>query len=533
MANEWNYADVWEAAAAGFPSAPALIHGEHIVSWHEFNTRATGVANSLLSAGLTHDSKVAQYLRNGPEFLESFFASIKVGLVPVNTNFRYSDDELVHLWDDCEAEAVVFESDFTEAVARVKSRLPKVRIWIRVGGRDDGPDWAVPYDDAAAAGSYEAPSWPRTGGDLVLLYTGGTTGKPKGVMWRQHDLFRMLEASRGTELQEQADPIRFVTEQKALTCLPAAPMIHGTACWFVLPILARGGSVVTLTQPSLDPVELLDALVARDVTGLCVVGEAFVRPLLRELAAASGRWDLSRLRVLFSSGAALSERSKTEFLRHAPNATVVDGIGSSESGSLARSVTSNAVATTTTTTFQLSASTRVIDENGIDVVPGSGQSGRLAISGFLPLGYYRDPVKTAETFLELDGRRYVVAGDWAEVTEDGSIRLLGRGSSCINTGGEKVYPEEVEDVLMEAPQVDDAGVVGIPDQRLGERIVAVVRLNADYVDVEEETLVAFVKSRLAGYKAPKSIVFVEALPRGPNGKLDHGALKTMAAKAAR
>jgi len=528
----WNYADVWEAVANSRPESPALMHGELVVSWRTFDEHANGIAAVLLDSRLPRQAKVAQYLRNRPEFLESLYAVFKAGLVPVNTNFRYSDEELIYLWEDCEAAAVIFEPEFTDAVERVRHRLPNIRVWLRTGSDADCPAWAVPYAQAAVsrAGRVEAP-WGRSGDDLYLLYTGGTTGKPKGVMWRQDDLFRMLEGAQHTELPPVVDPQAFVNRfsQANLICLPAAPLMHGTACWFIVPILARGGAVVTLTKPSLDPVELLDTVEARTVKGLCIAGEAFIRPILRELEGDSGRWDLSRLRVVFSSGAMLSHQSKSRLIRFAPQAMIVDGLGTSESGTMARAI-STAEEVGSPATFKLSANTRVIDMEGADVVPGSGQSGRLAISGFLPLGYFRDPEKTAATFIELDGRRYVVAGDWAEVAEDGSITLLGRGSSCINTGGEKVYPEEVEEVLKAADGVRDAGVVGLPDERFGEAVTALVQLEPGVL-VDERDLINHVKAHLAGYKAPKHVIIVEALPRGPNGKLDQKGLRQQAADA--
>jgi 3-oxocholest-4-en-26-oate---CoA ligase len=528
--NGWNYADVWEAVAASRPQSPALIHGDRVVSWRSFDERANAVARRLLDAGLLRDAKVAQFLRNQPEFLESLFAIFKAGLVPVNTNFRYKDEELVHLWEDSQTSAVVFGEEFVDTVDRVRARLPSVRVWMCVGAPESCPDWAVAYEGAATGEpSPLVTSWGRSGDDLFLLYTGGTTGDPKGVMWRQDDLFRMLESAKEARLPEPPDPDEFIARlaRDTMTCLPAAPLIHGTACFFVMPILARGGAVVTLTDQSLNPVEVLDTVEHRNVKGLCIVGEAFARPLLRELEAGPNRWDLSSLRVIFSSGAMLSTQSKERLLRFADRAMVVDGLGSSESGSIAHSVATK-TGGSETARFRLSDDARVVDERGIDVQPGG--SGRLAVTGFLPLGYFGDPQKTAETFLEIEGRRYVVAGDWAEVSADGSVKLLGRGSSCINTGGEKVYPEEVEEVLKGAPGVLDAGVVGLPDERLGEAVTAVVQLELGSEDSSGQ-LAEYVRTRLAGYKAPRHYAIVEAIPRGPNGKIDHPRLREQARRA--
>ncbi|HEX4867492.1 MAG TPA: AMP-binding protein [Acidimicrobiales bacterium] len=532
MTAGWNYADTWEAVADRFGDEQALVHGDLVRTWRELDERADGIAQALLDAGLGRQAKVAQYQRNSPAYLEVLYGCFKASLVPVNTNYRYGDDELRYLWTNSDAEAVVFDAEFTDVADRLHAELPSVRVWLRVGDDAACPPWARPYEAAATSHPGRVrPAWDRSGDDLYLLYTGGTTGQPKGVMWRQDDLFRMLEVAQGSQLPEPPDAARFVAalDRPGVTSLPAAPLMHGTACWFVMPILSRGGSVVTLTDPSLDPVELLDTVVARRVKGLCIVGEAFARPLLAALDAEPERWDLSGLRVLFSSGAILGEESKRRFLRHAPNAMVVDGLGSSESGSLGRSITSGDDAARTAS-FRLSADARVIDDDGRDVVPGSGQKGRLAIGGHIPLGYYGDPEKTAATFVELAGRRYVVAGDWAEVAEDGTITLLGRGSSCINTAGEKVFPEEVEEVLKAFPRVQDAGVVGVPDERFGEAVTAIVQLEPG-AELDEAALIGHVKAHLAHYKAPKRVFVAPSFPRGPNGKIDHKLLKAQALEA--
>ena len=529
MGDGWNFADVWEAVADRFGDRLALAHGSRELTWRELDQRADGLGATMLDAGLDRQAKVAQLLRNRPDYLETMFAAFKAGLVPVNTNYRYGAEELVYLWGDCDAAAVVFEAEFTEVVEQVRHRLPGVVLWLRIDDEERCPRWAVPYEAAVTSrrGRLE-PIWGRSGDDVFLLYTGGTTGRPKGVIWRQDDLFRMLESSAGAEPVDSFDPRAMVAglTKPGTTVMPAAPLMHGTACWFVLPVLARGGTVVTLVDVSLDPVELLDTVVDRQVKGLCIVGDAFARPLLAALEGAPDRWDLSGLRVLFSSGAMLSQDSKRRLLRFAPRAQVIDGLGSSESGTVGRSVTAGDGAAPSAS-FRLSAGTRVIDEDGNDVEPGSPQAGRLAVGGHLPIGYYRDPDKTASTFIEIAGRRYVMVGDWASVAADGSITLLGRGSSCINTAGEKVFPEEVEEVLKTAPGVRDAGVVGLPDERFGEAVTAVVLLDPES-NFDEAALIDHVKHRLARYKAPKRVVAVESFPRGPNGKVDHQLLKAQA-----
>ncbi|MEY2570547.1 MAG: 3-oxocholest-4-en-26-oate---CoA ligase, partial [Acidimicrobiaceae bacterium] len=308
--------------------------------------------------------------------------------------------------------------------------------------------------------------------------------------------------------------------------LPAAPLMHGTSTWFSMPVLCRAGSVTTLVGRHLDAVEVLDAIVSGRINGIAIVGDAFARPLLAELDRAPARWDLDSLRVVFSSGAMLSADAKAALMRHAPNATIVDGLGSSESGFIGRAVVRPG-GEPSTAHFVLSPDARVIDDDGNDVVPGSGQRGRLAVRGHLPLGYHNDAAKTAQTFVLLDGVRHVVAGDWAEVTSDGEIHLLGRGSECINTGGEKVFPEEVEEALKTHPAVVDAVVVGEPDERFGERVVAVVQLRS--TEPGDDELRGHVRLVLAGYKVPKRIVRVPEIARGANGKVDYKRVRAAAA----
>jgi acyl-CoA synthetase (AMP-forming)/AMP-acid ligase II len=524
----WNFADVWERVADRFADEPAAIHGDRHVSWREFERRAHGIAGVLIDAGLGRQATVAQYMRNCPEYMESMFGVFKGGFVPVNTNFRYGDDELVYLWTDCSAAAVVFDAEFADVCDRVRSRVPSVRVWLRADSTGIGkncPDWAVPYEDAASGGGAGAP-WSRSGDDLYLLYTGGTTGMPKGVMWRQDDLFKMLEVVQGRVAPEgDAEAYVHRIRRRGPRVLPVAPLMHGTACWFVMPALAQGGCVVTVGGTSLDVELLLDTIVDTQVRGICIVGDPIARPVLDALDRQPDRWDLSGLRVISSSGAIFRAETKQRLLRYAVNATIFDGLGSSESGSLGTSVTSGQSAEETAR-FRLGPNTRVIDDDGRDVAPGSGHEGRLAVGGNLPLGYFGDPEKTAATFLELDGRRYAVAGDRAIVNVDGTITLLGRGSGCINSGGEKVYPEEVEEVLKSYAGVRDAAVVGVPDERFGEAVAAVVQTESGF-DLDRAALIGYVRQHLAAYKAPKRVVTVDTALRGANGKLDYQLAKRM------
>ena len=517
---EWTFADVWETIAAKIPQRAALIHGNRHVSWRDFDRRADGIAAALLNAGLRAQDKVALYLHNAPAYLESVFAALKVGLAPVNTNYRYTGDELVQLWTDADTAAVVFHGAFTQQAAAVRARCPDVRAWLFV---DDGtttcPDWAIPYEDAAKAsvGRTTAP-WGRAGDDQVLIYTGGTTGLPRGVMWRQHDLFLASNTTGDPEVADY-DHIRTRLDGAVPPVgLPAAPLMHGTGFVFAATVLNRGGTVVTLPGTSFDVVALLDTVAGEQVTDVCIVGDAFCRPMVDALDSEPGRWDLQRLKVVSSSGMAWSESVKQRLLVHAPNALLIDFLNASEASGMGRNLTSNK-RKEAGSRFQLGRNACVIDAAGRPLLPGAAEAGRLAVRGYIPLGYYKDPVKTAATFPVVDGIRYAVPGDLATVDADGSITLLGRGSTSINTGGEKVFPEEVEDAIKSHPDVFDALVVGVPHERFGQMVAAAVEMAGDAA-FDESGLLDHLRATLAGHKVPRAMMPVKTLGRGPNGKAD-------------
>jgi acyl-CoA synthetase (AMP-forming)/AMP-acid ligase II len=527
----WNFADVWEAVAGAIPERTALVHGSRRVSWAELDRRADGVAGALLASGAARQDRVAIMLHNGPEYLETVLAAAKVSLVPVNTNYRYGADELLQLWDNADAVAVVLHARYAELAGSLRHRLPRVRSWLWV---DDGtaacPAWATPFEAAAGAGGgrTRAP-WGRDGDDLILLYTGGTTGAPKGVMWRQDDLFVMLNPLspvRHPELPD-LDTVRAQAGSQPAIALPAAPLMHGTAFFTTLPILVGGGTVVTLTARSFDVTELLDTVEREQVTSVTVVGEVFARPILVALEREPDRWDLSSLRLIISSGVMWSEATKQGLLRHLPGVALVDAYGSSEALGVGHSV-STAETVARSARFELTDGARVIDDRGREITPGSATIGRVAIRGRQPLGYHKDEAKTAATFPVIDGVRHVITGDYARVNGDGSITLLGRGSVCINSGGEKVFPEEVEEVLKRHPAVDDAAVVGVPDATYGEVVTALVSATGG-VEISTPDLIDHVRLHLAGYKVPRHVVVVSGLDRAPNGKLDYRRLQRLAA----
>jgi acyl-CoA synthetase (AMP-forming)/AMP-acid ligase II len=526
MAREWNFADVWETVAATTPDAIAQAHGARRDDWHTLDRRADGVAARLLAGGLEQHDKVALYLYNTPEHLETAFAVMKVGLVPVNTNYRYKKDELAYLWDNADVAAVVFDGEFTDAVDALRAQCPKVKLWMHAGrGMHACPPWAASYEDAASATTTRTRApWGRSGDDPLFIYTGGTTGRPKGVVWRQNDLYLASNASADPSEADLAHvKARVEANPSRPVGLPAAPLMHGTGFVFAATILNRGGTVLTLPDQRFDAERLLDAMVAESVTDLCIVGDAFCRPLVDALDAQPQRWNLARLKVVSSSGMMWSKEVKARLLAHAPQAMLIDFLNSSEASGMGRAITSKRSAAGGAR-FQLGKNAFVIDDDGKPIAPGSGIVGRVAVRGIVPLGYYKDPAKTAATFPVVDGVRCAIPGDYATVEADGTITLLGRGSVSINTGGEKVFPEEVEEAIKTCPGANDAVVVGVADPRLGQVVAAMVAA-APNTAPDPDAVKAHVRARLAGYKVPRHVMIVTSVERAATGKADYNAVR--------
>jgi acyl-CoA synthetase (AMP-forming)/AMP-acid ligase II len=520
--DSWNFSDIYAVVAREIPDAVALIHGDRKVIWSDLDRRTTALAAFMVGAGLERQEKVAQYLYNTTEYLESALAAFRGGFVPLNTNYRYGPDELTYLWTNGDVACVVFHGTFAPTIEAMRDRVPRVKLWLWV---DDGagscPAWATPYEDAANITPAEGwRPWPTTGDDILLLYTGGTTGMPKGVAWRQEDLFLRLNTENGDDYSEipDVDFLRSKISKNGRAHLSAGPLMHGAGLLTCFMTLSRGGAISHLRDRSFSAIDLLDTIDRDRVASLMWVGDAFARPVLDALQQDPGRWDLSSLRTIISSGVMFSAEIKQGIIEHIPGATIADVFGSSETMSLGRSVTAKGKQTKTAS-FKAKGVTRVITEEGRDVTPGSGERGLLAIGGRQPLGYYNDPEKTAATFRIIDGKRFVVPGDWATVEADGTVNLIGRGSECINTGGEKVFPEEVEITLKSHDAVNDAVVLGIPDVRFGQSIVAVVQFKPGQT-ASSEDLIAHVKARISAYKAPRRIQVVDAIGRLPNGKAD-------------
>ncbi|MCW2737959.1 AMP-binding protein [Nocardioides sp.] len=523
----WNIADVLEAVGAVAPEQPALITADREVTWGRLLDDGRRFARHLVDAGVGRQGKVALYLKNRPEYIGGFVGSLQGSFVPVNTNYRYAADELAYLWDNCDAEAVVFQGSFVDVVESVRDRVPSVRTWIWV---DDGtascPPWATSYVEAVATrdGSQDLP-WRRSGDDLVLLYTGGTTGMPKGVMWRQDDLFNILSRATGSNYPADQDLqlVRDRVPSSRRRHLPAAPLMHGTGTFTCLPFLFRGGAVVLLQGDSFSADELLDAVDRHDVYSVAWVGDVFARPVVEELER-GGAWDLTGWKVVTSGGLTFSDDLKSRLIARVPHLTIADVFGASETLAVGRSITRGGSGGDADRSFSFESGARVFRHDSTQDVRADGaEIGRVAFAGRHPLGYYKDEAKTASTFLRVDGTSYCLSGDFATLNPDGTVNVLGRGSTSINTGGEKVFPEEVETVIRQIPGVVDVAVAGTPDERWGEAVSAAVEVEQGCT-LEPDVIQSFVRERLAAYKIPRRVVFVDEVPRVPSGKPDYDLL---------
>ncbi len=516
----WNYGDLFDSCGdVHAENSPALLQGDRVINWGQLTRRSNNLARSLQAAGAIPGDKVAIYMRNCPEYIETMVACFKARLVPVNVNYRYLDDELYYILDNSDAVATVYDPEFFEHIKLLKLRLSNMQ-WLEVGEA---------YEQCVTDGSGEPLDIDRSGDDLLFIYTGGTTGMPKAVMWRQEDIWHGLgsglRAPCNTLVPESPDVhienLRRFDRQYVQ--LIASPMMHGTGLLASMSVLSGGGSLVSLTKPGLNVEELWDTVEKRRVNAIAIVGDAFAKPMLKALEKSPGRWDIRSLELMTSSGVMWSPAVKDGLLAHNSKIRLTDSFASSEALGLGMSVT-EARSTPRSARFILGRGCKVFKENFEEVTPGSGERGFIAKSGSIPLGYYNEPGKTAETFPVINGVRYAMPGDSCTVDADGAVKLLGRGSACINSGGEKIFPEEVEEALKTHAKVDDALVFGIDDDKWGQAVTAVVLL-AEQHSLDESELRAHVHSLLADYKSPKTIYAVTTMFRAPNGKADYNAAK--------
>ncbi|WP_406840122.1 acyl-CoA synthetase [Streptomyces sp. AHU1] len=544
---EYNLADLFESVVDVVPDREALVYLDHPgtgaerrLTYAQLDAAANRVAHHLIDSGIRPGEHLGLHLYNGVEYLQTVLACLKARIVPVNVNYRYVEDELAYLYQDADLVALVFDAEFGDRVAAARPRAPRLRHLVRVGaapsgagaGDAGGTADAVDFGDAEAAGSPLRGFPARSADDQFIIYTGGTTGMPKGVMWRQEDLFfaglggGAPTGDPVTRPEELAE--RVAAGGAGITFFPTPPLMHGTSTLTAFIAFNFGQRVVLHRRFA--PEEVLRTIEREKVTSVSLVGDAMLRPLIDALNGPLKGTDCSALFSVSSSGAIMSDTVREQFQALVPNVMLLNNFGSSESGF-------NGTATADSGPgrgfrIRVNARTRVVDPVTHEPV-AVGEPGRVAQRGHVPLGYYNDPKKTAETFFRKGDERWVLLGDMATVDEEGVVVVLGRGSQCINTGGEKVYPEEVEQALKSHPDVYDALVAGVPDPKWGSHVAAVVQLREGAPRPSLDDIQTHCRARLAGYKVPRQLVITDSVQRSPSGKADYRWAREVAVAADR
>ena len=531
-----DFASVWEMVSDLVPENDALICGEDIVTWKKYDDSASKIASALSEAGLGANSKAGLYLNNSNEYLIAQYAIFKVGGIPINVNYRYVEEELIYLLENSDAEAVFYHACYSARIKEISGSLPNIKAWIEVSdGTESKFDQSLKYEELLNQHS-PMKRIHRDPETVYMLYTGGTTGMPKGVMYKQGEflvyLFRTLKAMGYDVPEDLSDLESRIEASKSsnafIRSVVGCPLMHGTVMWLgaFLPLLL-GGTAITTSNLGFDPDQLWAQVQNKKATNIVIVGDAFAKPMLDALnrAESDGNpYDISSVQVIISSGVMWSAEVKQGLLEH-HDMKLMDTMGSTEGG-MGASVTTrdNPPATAK---FALNPGVIVLADDGEILSPGSKKIGLIGTSGLVPVGYYKDEKKSAETFREVDGVRYSFPGDYAKLEADGTITLLGRGSNCINSAGEKIYPEEVEEALKKDVLVFDCLVVGMPDEKFGQKIVAVVS-TVDNQQVDEAELIENTRKSIAGYKLPKTILFADEVQRAPNGKANYKWAKAFA-----
>jgi 3-oxocholest-4-en-26-oate---CoA ligase len=520
----FNLADMFEAAVDAYGDREYLVAAGKHRTYAQMEERANRLAHFLASHGVGPGDHVGIYALNSVEWVETAWAVFKLRAIWININYRYVEEELRYLFANADLVALVHQAEYSPHVTALLPDLPDLRLVIGIDDDSGVPlgEGTVRYEDAMAEGSPERDFAPRSGDDYYILYTGGTTGMPKGVVWRHEDVFYALgggvDPTTNTRVQR---PEEMVEKGRGgqLTLLPIAPLMHGATQWCIM-----GQSFVgnrTVLVPKFDPHEVWRLVETEKANSVMITGDAMGKPLIEALDEPGADYDLSSLLAVTSSAALFSAPVKDEFFKHFPNLVIVDAIGSSESGNNGMAtMTKGETAMKSGPTVRVLGDTVVFDEDLKPVVPGSGVIGKIARSGDIPVGYYNDPVKTAEVFITVDGTRYTMPGDFATIEADGTITLLGRGSVSINSGGEKIFPEEVESAVRAHPDVLDAIVVGAPDDRWGQRVAAIVQPRGERVPTLDE-IQAHCRGHIAGYKVPRQLHVVTTIERSPSGKPDY------------
>ena len=531
-----DFASVWEMISDIIPDNQALICEDEVILWKDYDIQSSKIATALSNAGLSANSKAGLYLNNSNEYLIGQNAIFKIGGVPINVNYRYVAEELIYLLDYSDSEAVFYHACYSSRIKEIADSLPNIKVWIEVA---DGS--VSQYKDALKFEELLESCDPmerihRDPNTIYMLYTGGTTGMPKGVMYKQGEflvyLFRTLKAM-GYDVPEDINNLEqqiydFKKENTFIKSLVGCPLMHGTGMWLgaFLPLLL-GGTAITSKNLGFDADQIWKQVEDTQTTNIVIVGDAFARPMLDALdrAVESGKpYDLSSVNVIISSGVMWSEEVKNGLLKH-HNMMLMDTMGSTEGG-MGSSV-SNRDNPPKTAKFSLNPGVIILADDGEILEPGSDKIGMIGTSGLVPVGYYKDKAKSDKTFREVNGIRYSFPGDYAKLEKDGSITLLGRGSNCINSAGEKIYTEEVEEAIKRNKEVFDCLVVGVDDQKFGQKVIAVVSMESD-THITQDSLVDSTRAFLAGYKLPKKIIFVDEVKRAPNGKANYKWAKEIA-----
>lgn len=527
----FNFGDMIEAVEAAIPGDRiALAHGDQVVDWATLRRQSNNLARALIERGLQPGDRFAFYAYNSADYLVALMACWKARGTHVNVNYRYVADELAYILADSDATVLVYDARLRDCVSEVVDRSPLMRTYVEIGGEDEPPTFAIGFEDLVE-GDGSPVGIARSPDDRFFIYTGGTTGMPKGVVWTHGELNAIglaVAATQGlpvpSSVEEAATFAAANPDYPRTVCGP--PLMHGTGLLSSYGALLAGGFVATLPSRSFNPVEALDAIDKWQANRLIVVGDAFARPILEALDAEPNRWDVSSMRLISSSGVMWTQGVKDGLIRHMPEAVCQDNFSSSEAIGMGASLTSKD-GTVETAKFMVGPRCRVLDDDDQPVVPGSGVTGKVVLAPPNPVEYHKDPEKSARTFRVIDGVRYTVSGDFAQVAADGTLILLGRGSACINSAGEKIFPEEVEEALKLCPRVDDALVFAMPDPKWGQAVAAVVQSDGFDEGATRDVL----RHKLAGYKLPKLIVATGESLRAPNGKADYAKAKQLAGVA--
>lgn len=537
-----NFATVWEALADRMPEHAGIVQGDRHLALGEWERRAARLAGALQDHGIGPGDKVGMVLHNCPEFYEVLFAAFKLRAVPVAFNFRFRGRELQEVLDDSDSKVVFLHGSILAEAEGIKDDLPDVGWWVHVPDGHGEASWTTPY--AEAVEHEPAARLERSGEDLFIQYTGGTTGRPKGVMWRHRDISSVVAFLAylpiGVEPPDDIDTVvRIAAEQHEGGTpgifLPSVPLMHGSGLYGSFSYLQVAGKVVLLEGRTFDAAEFCRAVAEHGVTQTVIVGDVFAGPIADELdrAREAGEpWELPSLGMITSGGLTFSQDVKARLMANLPHLTILDAVGSSEGGPWGMSLTFAGTEPDETARFTATGDTVLIDPDTGEVMPfGTGAPGLIGFRGPQPLGYYKDDAKTDESFRTIDGVRHAVTGDLAMIDADGTMTFLGRGNTCINTGGEKVFPDEVEAVIKEHPDVDDCIVVGVPDEQWGSAICAIVAPSTSSSELTLEVVAAHVKDQLAGFKQPRRLLTVPEVQRTAVGKPDYRWANQVAAEA--